>query len=224
MNQIKKIYDILLKKFGKQGWWPLSVNGVPVHKGKSSISEKDKFEICVGAILTQNTNWKNVEKAIINLNKENLLDIRKINKVNQKRLVSLIKPSGYYNQKAKNLKIFSRFILDNYDGKLNLFFKSKNLRKELLSIKGIGPETADSIILYAAEKPVFVIDAYTRRIFSRMGVCSKDISYDSLQSLFHKSLHKNVKLFKEYHALIVEFGKTLCKSKAKCDLCFLKCK
>ena len=223
MNKIKKIYKILLKKFGKQGWWPLSVNGIPIHKGKSPYSEKDKFEICVGAILTQNTNWKNVEKAIINLNKAKLINVFKISKVDVRKLAKLIRPSGYYNQKAKNLKIFSNYIVKNYNGKLKLFFKNKNLRDELLSIKGIGPETADSIILYAAEKPVFVIDAYTKRIFSRMGVCRKDISYDSLQEMFHKNLPKSVSLFKEYHALIVEFGKTFCKSKARCDLCFLKC-
>lgn len=226
MNEIKNIYYILLKRFGKQGWWPLSVNGIPAHNGKRPSSERDKFEICAGAILTQNTNWKNVEKAIVNLNMENLLDIKKINKINKKRLANLIKSSGYYNQKASKLKIFADYVIKNYNGKLGLFFKKKinELRDELLSIKGIGPETADSIILYAAEKPVFVIDAYTKRIFLRLGICKKDVKYDELQKIFHKNLPLDVSLFKEYHALIVELGKNFCKSKARCELCFLGCK
>jgi len=211
MNKIKRIYSILYKRFGPQGWWPLTLEGQlhPKHHGKAPKNDKQRFEIIIGAILTQNTNWKNVEKAICNLNKEKLININKIKKINKKRLASLIRPSGYYNQKAERLKIIADFISQNKNPK----------REQLLEIKGIGPETADSILLYALQKPFFVVDAYTKRIFSRLGLCNGKCSYGELQKLFHKNLQKKIKLFNEYHALLVELGKNHCKTKPICKNC-----
>jgi endonuclease-3 related protein len=181
----------------------------PKHHGISPKKDKERFEIIIGAILTQNTNWKNVEKAIFNLNKAKLVDINKIKKINKKKLASLIRPSGYYNQKAEKLKIVADF-----------FSKNKNpTREQLLEVKGIGPETADSILLYALNKPFFVVDAYTKRIFSRIGLCNGKCSYDELQKLFHKNLPKKTKLFNQYHALLVELGKNFCKKKPLCKEC-----
>ena len=159
---------------------------------------------------------------IFNLNKEKLVDINKILKVNEKHLAKLIKPSGYYNQKAKKLKIIAKFLSKT---KINQL-KTKELREILLKVKGIGPETADSIILYAFEFPSFVIDAYTKRIFSRLGIVKNEkINYDEIKDLFESKLknEKNkVKLFKEYHALIVEHAKNFCRKKPLCKNCILK--
>ena len=218
---IYNIYLKLLNSFHKQGWWPVtpenSIN--PIYHYKKPLSEKQRLEICFGAILTQNTNWKNVEKAIVELNKNNLIDVKKINEIDVKKLALLIKSSGYHNQKAKKLKNFCEFLFKNYDGKLNLLFKNNVnvLRKQLLSVNGIGPETADSIILYAAKKPIFVIDAYTKRIMNRVGC--KENTYDQLQKLFMKSLPNSEKLFNEYHALLVELGKNICKKNPICEKC-----
>jgi len=211
MNQIKRIYSILYKEFGPQGWWPLTPKNQlhPKHNGIQPKTTRQKFEIIIGAILTQNTSWKNVEKAIFNLNRENLISINKIKKINRKKLASLVKPSGYYNQKAEKLKIAAEF-----------FSKNQNpTRQKLLDVKGIGPETADSILLYAFQRPYFVIDAYTKRIFSRIGICKSDIKYDELQQIFHQNLSKNTKIFNEYHALVVELGKEFCTKKPKCSNC-----
>ncbi len=215
---IKKIYSKLLGSFGYQGWWPVTpscIKSKPVY-GVRTRTEKQIFEIIIGAILTQNTNWKNVEKAIFNLNKERLIDIKKIKEINIKKLTSLIKPSRYYNQKAKRLKIMADFLSKNPIKKL----KKENigkLREKLLKIKGIGPETADSILLYAFNKPIFVVDAYTKRIFNRLGYKQKD--YSDLQELFMNNLEKDHKLFNEYHALLVELGKNYCKKKPNCREC-----
>lgn len=208
MNKITRIYNKLLYKFGKQNWWPVTSNN-------------PEFEIIIGAILTQNTSWKNVEKAIENLKKEELIDIKKINKINKNKLSRLIKSAGYFNQKAERLKIFMDYVDKNYKNNLKKFLKKdiKNMRKELLSIKGIGNETADSIILYAAEKPIFVIDAYTKRIFTRVGLIDENIGYEELQELFHDNLKKDYRIFNEYHALLVELGKNICVKKPKCEIC-----
>jgi len=232
MNRLIEIYKLLLKNFGKQGWWPLTLEGFESkHHSGRPLSDKHRFEIIIGAILTQNTNWKNVEKALFNLSKNDFIDAKKICKVNRKKLAQLIRPAGYYNQKAERLKIFGDYILKNYKGDINHFFNYKNdnrlirknileLRKELLSIKGIGPETADSIILYAAEKPIFVIDAYTKRIFERLGY--KANSYDEWQKMFMDNLSEDREMFNEYHALLVELGKRNCKKKPVCEGCVIK--
>ena len=222
MSKIKKIYNILLKNYGSQKWWPVTEENsvVPKYSGGPK-NEKQQLEVIFGAILTQNTSWKNVEKAIINLNKNNLIDIKKIIEIENKKLAQIIKSSGYHNQKAERLKIFSDFLLKNYNGYLNKLFEKNidELRKELLEIKGIGPETADSIILYSSQNPIFVVDAYTKRIFSRIGF--KEKTYDEFQNVFHKNLEKNIKVFNEYHALIVEHGKNICKKKALCSECVI---
>jgi endonuclease-3 related protein len=206
-----KIYDSLYNYFGPLNWWP---GATP-------------FEVMLGAILTQNTSWKNVEKAIKNLKKENLLEPQKLYDINQEELAQLIKPSGYYNIKAKRLKNFVTFFIEEFEGSTEKMFSGdgRELRKKLLEINGIGSETADSILLYAGEKPFFVVDAYTRRIFSRHKIIKKEDSYYQIQEYFEQNLPNEVKLFKEFHAQIVMLGKTICTSKnpncAKCPIGFL---
>ena len=214
------IYLVLLNSFCKQHWWPVTEEG-KLHPEYSDgpKNEKQQLEVVIGAILTQNTNWKNVEKAIAELNKNDLIDVKQINGIDIKKLALLIKSSGYHNQKAKKLKNFCDFLLKSYNGSLKKLFQNdiNKLRKELLSVNGIGPETADSIILYAAKKPIFVIDAYTKRILSRIGF--KEKAYEELQKLFMENLENSEKLFNEYHALLVELGKSICKKNPLCQRC-----
>ncbi len=207
-KKLMTIYNSLYSHFGPQNWWP----------GDTS------FEVCVGAILTQNTAWQNVEKAIANLKKEKLLDPHKINKLPVKSLARLIKPSGYFNIKAKRLKNFISFLCERYDGKVGKMFSnsSGHLRGHLLNVNGIGPETADSILLYAGDVPVFVVDAYTKRIFHRLKFTPEDITYHNMQQFFMKNLPIDAMLFNEYHALIVMLGKNYCKKKPRCEPCPLK--
>ena len=221
MHKLENIYNLLFTHFKPQHWWPVTKEGeiVPKYHKNINLNKKQKLEVCFGAILTQNTNWKNVEKAIIELNKNNLIDAKKINKIGVKRLALIIKSSGYHNQKAKKLKNFCNFLLDNYNGNLKKLFDSniEKLRNELLSVKGIGPETADSIVLYAAKKPIFVVDAYTKRIMNRIGF--KEKTYDELQKLFMQNLPNSERLFNECHALLVELGKSICKKEPLCEKC-----
>jgi endonuclease-3 related protein len=218
---IKTIYHKLHSHFGPQHWWPVTLNKetIPKYHKNIKLNVKQKLEICFGAILTQNTNWKNVEKAIIQLNKNQLIDIEKILKINNKKLALIIKSSGYHNQKAKKLKNFCQYLNKNYNNDLKELFKKNigELRNELLDVNGIGPETADSMILYAAKKPIFVVDAYTKRIMNRVGF--KENTYEELQELFMDNLELNEKLFNEYHALLVELGKNICKKKPLCEEC-----
>ncbi len=200
------IYEILYAKFGSQDWWP----------GDS------KLEIIIGALLTQAVSWSNVEMAIDNLKEEKLLDIKKLYHIDENKLARLIKPSGYYNMKAKKLKSFIEFIVNEYNSNLNSFGRGKleQKRKELLEIYGIGPETADSILLYAYQKPVFVIDTYTKRILSRINYIEEDISYEKLQALIENNIESKQKLFNEYHALLVKLAKNCClKSSPLCEEC-----
>ncbi len=210
-NKYFEIYEKLNSFFGQRSWWP-------------TVSKNPKLEICFGAILTQNTAWLNVEKAIKNLEESSLIDVEKIRNIKTKRLASLIKPAGYYNQKAKKLKLFCDFLTKNYGSDLNKLFSLniEELRKELLGIKGIGNETADSIILYSAGKPLFVVDAYTKRVFSRIGLTKEKGSYEEIQKQFMNNLPENTELFNNFHALIVEQGKTFCRKKPRCDSCPLK--
>jgi endonuclease-3 related protein len=204
MNKIEQIYHKLLEMYGPQGWWPLTVDGFhSKHYMGKPKSFKHRFEIIVGAICTQNTNWKNVEKALYNLSKNKLLDIDKIRKADVSKLGDLIRPAGYYNQKAERLKIIAEFFSKNKDPS----------REELLAVKGIGPETADSILLYAFEKLSFVVDAYTRRIFSNLGLIQIEDSYDSIKHIFENNLPKDLEMYKEYHALIVEHAKRYYRKK-----------
>jgi endonuclease-3 related protein len=204
-NIILEIYKRLYSFYGSQNWWP----------GDSP------FEIAIGAILTQNTNWSNVEKAIKNLKEANLLSPEKLHKIPEKKLAGLIRPAGYYNIKTLRVKAFIDFLMKNYSGDMEKMKEESlpTLRKKLLSIHGIGPETADSIILYALNKPVFVVDAYTKRVFSRHGIMDQKASYDDYQRLFYKELDEDVKIFNEYHALLVRVAKDFCKSKPKCEEC-----
>jgi endonuclease-3 related protein len=221
-------YKKLNSTFGYQGWWPTTKIGniTPEYHKKSKqkvLSERERFEICLGAILTQNTAWKNVEKAIENLNRKKLIDLKKIAKILDKRLASLIRPSGYYNQKAGRLKDFAVYFAKNYNSRIGSFF-TKPLsfaRNELLSLKGIGPETADSMLLYAGNKLTFVVDAYTVRIGQRLG-WFKDKNYCFIKSFFENNLPKSVELYKEYHSLLVALGKQHCKKKPNCIKCLLK--
>lgn len=202
---LKKIYTLLYDAFGPQHWWP---GDAP-------------FEVMVGAILTQNTNWTNVEKAIKNLKEANALTPVAIQRLSEAALAELIRPAGYYNIKAKRLKAFVDYFINRYSGSISKMQKlpTELLREELLSVYGIGPETADSILLYALDRPVFVIDAYTKRVLSRHGIMDASNPYDSFQRLFHESLPEDVKLFNEYHALFVRLGKEFCKSKPCCEGC-----
>ena len=202
------IYDRLYESFGPQKWWP----------GDTQL------EVIVGAILTQNTSWTNVEKAIGNLKRENLLDVENLKKITTRRLAHLIKPAGYYNIKAKRLKNFIEYLYSFYDGSLKKMFDRDylRLRAELLSLNGIGQETADSILLYAGNKPIFVVDAYTKRILQRHHLIDKDASYSEIQNLFMDNLKKDVKLFNEYHALLVNLGKNICLKRPLCEICPLK--
>jgi len=199
-----KIYDQLLEYFGPRHWWPADT----------------KFEVIVGAILTQQTTWKNVEKAIKNLKDGNLLEAKKLFELPVPRLEILIKPCGFYKLKTKRLRSFLKFFIENFDGNLEkIFDKNLNeLREELLSVHGIGHETCDSILLYAGEKPIFVVDAYTLRLCERYPIM-KSRDYEEVRNFFEKNLPKDVNLFKEFHALIVELGKNYCKTKPLCEKC-----
>jgi endonuclease-3 related protein len=202
------IYHILFKAFGPQHWWP----------------GETPFEIAVGAILTQNTNWDNVEKAINNLKRQKALKAKALYETPHKELALLIKPAGYFNIKTKRLKEFLNFLVNHYRGSMERMRTEDTqlLRKKLLNINGIGPETADSILLYALEKPVFVIDAYTKRVLIRHKFISEKTTYHELQEIFHKNLPKDTTLFNEYHALFVRLGKDFCKTKPKCEGCPLE--
>jgi endonuclease-3 related protein len=205
---LMNIYQKLYSAFGPQDWWP----------GDSP------FEVMVGAILTQNTNWANVEKAIHNIKEANALSPFTIHTMRTDRLAKLIRPSGYFNIKAKRLKAFVGHYVTAYEGSAGTMKKgdSTALRNSLLEINGIGPETADSILLYAIGKPQFVIDAYTKRILSRHGILDPDGSYDDYQRLFHSELPTDVQLFNEYHALLVKAGKEFCRPAQKCKGCPLE--
>lgn len=200
---LKNIYILLYDHFGKQNWWPAET----------------PFEVIVGAILTQNTSWKNVEKSINTLKEKKLLSPDALYNLTNEELAFLIKSSGFYNLKAIRLKNFLNFF-KTYNFDINNLKNADNIRKLLLAIKGIGKETADSIILYALNKPVFVVDAYTKRIFHRLGfIHSQKSDYDTVQNLFHSNLTKDANLFNEYHALIVETAKSYCRKKPLCALC-----
>ncbi|MBS3122527.1 hypothetical protein J4434_06620 [Candidatus Woesearchaeota archaeon] len=297
-ERLIKIYEILLKSYGYQGWWPIIDDKTLLCKYHQNAprNEQEQLEVIFGSvlaqntgwypnvvralqqlkigrlftkeelevikkaeiiqaeisennkkisktnILTQNTSWKNAEKALICLNKNKLIDINKILEHSHPSLAECIRCSGYHNQKAERLKIMAKFLKHTPIKKLQQL-DIKTLREILLKIKGIGLETADSIILYAFNKPIFVIDTYTKRIISRIGLCEKDVKYDELQELFMKNLsansnlsrmsnlttsnfqkdrEKDTELFNEYHALLVEHAKRYCSITPKCERCILK--
>jgi len=201
-----QIYRKLLAAYGQRHWWPADT----------------VFEVIVGAILTQNTRWENVEMSIANLKQADMLDAQRISKINQEQLEELIRPSGFFHQKSRYLQAMSLFY-DHHGCESGLKkWSMSSLRKKLLTVRGIGPETADSILLYALDKPVFVVDAYTRRIFHRLGELPQDVNYMNTQHYFHSRLPHSLPLFKEFHALIVEHAKQHCRAKPQCADCPLQ--
>lgn len=207
----RSVYQQLFKHYGPQHWWP----------------GETPFEIMIGAVLTQNTAWTNVEKAISNLRDHDCLDAERMMALTPARLAALIRPAGYFNIKAKRLRNFCEWYLAVGAEKGMAVLDDKMLRHELLTVNGVGPETADDILLYACDRPVFVIDAYTRRIFSRLGLVAGDETYEQLRQIFEKALargsrHERIKLFNEYHALIVSHGKDVCRTKPRCGTCCLR--
>jgi endonuclease III related protein len=206
VNPHPVIYALLRSRFGPRDWWPADT----------------PFEVMVGAILTQNTSWLNVERAINNLKRARALSPKKMSRIELDKLEQLVRPSGYFRQKAKRLKIFLEFFFaPPINGSLRKMRKIEagRMREMLLSVKGIGPETADSILLYALDKPVFVVDAYTRRIFSRLGLVDEKIGYEELKAFFEKDLPSDAGLYNDYHAQLVALGNQYCKKRALCKEC-----
>ena len=199
---LSSYFDALLAAHGPQHWWP----------------GRTRFEIIVGAILTQNTSWSNVERAIRNLRDARLLSTQAVRRVRCTRLAQLLRPSGYFRQKTKTLKSFVSFLYSSYAGSLGRLFATPTdvLRPQLLALRGIGPETADAILLYAGKHPVFVVDAYTRRILQRHGHVHSKIAYDEIRKMFESSLPADHQLFNEFHALIVHVGKNFCRQTNPC--------
>ena len=210
-SSLDAVYQSLLSAFGPRHWWPAD----------------SADEVVVGAILAQNVAWANASKAIHQLKQNNLLSLTAIHDTNTETLAPLIRSSRFYHQKAERLKKFTSLLFDQFDGDLTAMFDLAlaPLRKALLDLKGFGDETVDSILLYAAEKPIFVIDAYTRRIFSRLGLAAEDWSYQKYQDFFMARLKHDVPLFNDYHAQIVYLGNRVCKKKLplcpKCPLAYM---
>ena len=204
-QQLTEIYEHLFGAFGPQHWWP----------------GETRFEIIVGAILTQNTSWANVAKAIANLKRAERLEPDRLHALDTAELEQLVRPAGYFRLKAKRLRNFTQWLFDAHEGRLDALdaIETHRLREELLGISGIGPETADSILLYALDRPVFVVDTYTARIAVRHSLIEPDIDYTQLQYLFESNLEPDVRLFNEFHALLVHVGKDFCKPTPKCSAC-----
>lgn len=204
-QRLDTFYRRMSAHYGPTHWWP----------GETA------FEIAIGAILTQNTAWTNVEKAIANLKKEALLDPRAMAECPIDQLETALRPSGYFRQKARRVRLFCDHLNTHYGGSMRRMARRplEELRPELLSLNGIGPETADDILLYACGKPVFVVDAYTRRIFSRHGLVPPAIGYEALRAFFELHLEHDLHLFKEYHGLIVWTGKDFCRKQPRCAEC-----
>ena len=202
-----EVYRRLMDRYGPQHWWPA----------------REPFEVIVGAVLTQSAAWSNVEKAIANLRAANKLSPASLRHLSEAELAGLIRPSGYYNVKARKLKAFAAWLGENYHDDLEKLFAGEiaDRRRELLEIYGIGEETADSILLYAGRQPIFVIDAYTRRSLARMGIVPEKVSYAACQGLFMAGLPADTRLFNEYHALLVKLGKEACRTRPHCGDCCL---
>ena len=207
-RSLLKIYQVLFRHYGHRGWWP----------------GQTPFEVIVGAILTQNTAWRNVEKAIANLKREHLLTPTAMRKVARARLATLIRSAGYFNIKTDRIKSFVDFLWAHYRGSLKRMFQTEveRLRNELLNVKGIGEETADSILLYAGGKLFFVVDAYTRRVLARHRYLGGDEDYSDIQRIFSQLLPKSTNLYNDYHAQLVEVGKGFCKTQPVCESCPLR--
>lgn len=205
LAELPEVYRVLRTAFGHQRWWP----------------GETPFEVMIGAILTQNTAWTNVEKAIANLRKNGQLSFRALCRLPASRIAKMIRPAGYFNVKARRLKCFVEFLARECGGDLSLLRSQPMpvLREKLLGVNGIGPETADSILLYALEKKSFVIDAYTRRIFSRHGLMAEDEPYEAWRAALMRALPSSRGLYNDYHAQIVQTAKTFCRKKPRCGEC-----
>ncbi len=206
---LRDIFEALDAAYGDQHWWP----------------GETPFEVAVGAILTQNTAWANVEKAIANLKTEGLLGPAELRLLAASEIAPLIKPAGYYNVKAKRLRAFLDFLWNEYDGDVAAMAREElpTARAKLLAVRGVGPETADSILLYACGLPTFVVDAYTHRILHRHGLADEAASYDEMKELFETSVAADVPLYKQYHALLVRVGRERCRrGEPRCDGCPLE--
>ena len=204
-RQLQTVYRQLLSQHGRQHWWPADT----------------PFEVMVGAILTQNTAWTNVERAIGNLKRENLLSAELISRCPTAHLADFLRPSGYFNVKADRLKQFCTWYVEMGGYERLKFHSTRGLRHRLLAVKGIGPETADDMLLYAFERAVFVVDAYTRRLFSRLGWIKGDEPYETLRLGFERALGRNVKQYNEFHALSVKHAKDICQTRPRCSGCSL---
>ncbi|MFQ5997702.1 MAG: endonuclease III domain-containing protein [Candidatus Bathyarchaeia archaeon] len=204
---LSSIFSNLSEHFGEQHWWPAETS----------------FEVLVGAILTQQTSWRNVEKAIASLKLQNLMTPQAIASIRESKLQELVKPAGFFRQKAQRLQHLCKYLANQYNGDLPRFFDKpiESLKRELLALEGVGPETADSMILYGAEKPTFVIDAYTIRFLKRFGLIEVG-KYETVKNFLESYIPLDLNRYKEYHALIVELCKTYCKSRPRCGECPLK--
>jgi len=209
---IRKVYGFLLSEYGRQGWWPVTrtKGGEPEYLGGPRDS-RERFEVAVGAVLTQNTSWKNAAMAVSALSAAGMIEPARLASASSEEVAALVRSSGYYNQKARRLGILARYFLEIGDGPPE--------RESLLRLEGIGPETADSIMLYAYSRAFFVVDAYTKRLFSRLGVIRGNESYDRIRGLFEGSLERSPEIYNEYHALVVVQCKRKCARVPECDEC-----
>lgn len=224
MTQYDIVYKKLLFAYGHQNWWPIIINGGSEYLSefnKRRRTSMERLEICLGAILTQNTNWKNVEASLIVLKESGSMNVQQLADISRQELAYIIRSSGYFNQKAKKIKNFIKFIqyrlsgdIDNLD-RLDL----PEARNALLSVWGIGRETADSMLLYAFDRPVFIVDAYTRRIFYRLGYIDGDEEYDDIRYQIEYDLPQDILIYKEYHGLLVKHAKLFCRKKPVCEEC-----
>jgi endonuclease-3 related protein len=223
-TMLKQLYKTLLARHGAQGWWPTRKYGYHALNKSRKLSEQEMLEICIGAILAQNTSWNNVGKALDKLFSAGVMSLEKLAFLRRQKLEQLVRSSGFYRQKAERVQLFAKHVLQNH-GCFSSMFKKKlaPLREELLSLNGIGPETADSMLLYAGRKSIFVIDAYTRRWCKKRGICNDKTNYDELQKVFHEQLPRDHRVFNEMHALIVKEGRLCRKVCVHCCLGTLSC-
>lgn len=205
-NPLRQVYERLLAAFGPQHWW----------------ASESPLEVLVGAVLVQNTSWKNVQRAILNLRDDRLMDVHALERLPVEELAEVIRPSGYFRVKARRLHNLLAFVVHEYDGSLDAMFGTDvaTLREQLLAVHGIGPETADAILLYAGNLPTFVVDTYTHRVLARHGWIGYEADYHEIKDYFESSLPADAPLYNEFHALFVRLGKVYCrKSNPKCDEC-----
>lgn len=228
-RRLGRLYDLLLSHYGPQGWWPTTPAGgqrpryFPGLSGRR-LGPSEQWEIAVGAVLTQNTAWRNAEQALVSLHARGVCGPRQLLQMSPEALAAAVRSSGYYNQKAARLRGLATHLETRYDGRAERWLQrpARELRAELLDLRGIGPETADCILLYGAGYPFFVIDAFTRRICWRLGLVDEAVKYADLQDLFTRSLPRDVALYNEYHALLVRHAVEHCRARPRCADCPLR--